>query len=100
VLRVLILIARHTAIAFTRKIGAAGSRRPGGTMVMVFFFLMMCCCHLFCESSRVEEVLGHWLMGLQLSNLNKEFTIKKTTQRICSFAVGFFHEFWAGHLIF
>jgi hypothetical protein len=53
-----------------------------------------------CEPSRVEELLGCWSMGLQLSNLREGFGIKKTTRRICSFAVGFFHEFWAGRLIF
>jgi hypothetical protein len=74
-------------------------------MVMVFFFhgvLLLSnvlCSHVVCESLRVEKVLGRWLMGLQLSNLNKGFSIKKTTWKICSFAVDFFHKFWAGHLI-
>jgi hypothetical protein len=31
------------AIALTYKIGAAGSRRLGGTMVMVFYVIVLCC---------------------------------------------------------
>jgi hypothetical protein len=79
---ILISIARRTVVALTGKFGATGSRRPGGTMVTVFFFFdgvllysSVLCLHVVCESSRVEEVLGHWTMGLQLSNLNKGFSI-------------------------
>ncbi len=66
----------------------------------MLFYSSVLCLHVECESSRVEEVVGHWSMGLQLSFQYKGFCIEKTTWRICSFAVVFFHEFWAGHLIF
>ncbi len=53
-----------------------------------------------CESLRVEEVLGCWLMGLQQSNFNKGFSIKKVTKIIRSFAVVFFMNFGLGALFF
>ncbi len=83
VLRILISIMQRTAIALACKIGAAGCRRPGGTIVMMFWFFSngvllyssVLCLHIVCESLSIEEVLDCWLMGLQLSNLNKGFSI-------------------------
>ena len=40
------------------------------------------------------------LCTMRSSYIEKGFSIKKNTRRICSFAVGFFPECWAGHLIF
>jgi hypothetical protein len=48
VLRWLWSIVRHTAIALTCKIGAAGSRELGGTMVMVFYVLCFMLCVVVC----------------------------------------------------
>ncbi len=39
---------RHTAIALTCKIGAAGSRQLGGTMVTVFYVLCCLLCDVVC----------------------------------------------------
>jgi hypothetical protein len=39
-------------------------------------------------------------LGLQLSNLKEGFIIKKTTPRICSFAIVFFMNFELGVLFF
>ncbi len=40
------------------------------------------------------------LCTMRSSYIDKGFSNKKNTRRICSFAVGFFPECWAGHLNF
>jgi hypothetical protein len=53
-----------------------------------------------CESLRVEEVLGHWSMGLQLSNLNEGFSMKKLIGEFFLLPLVFFMNFGLGVLFF
>ncbi len=55
-------VTRHKAMAYDNKIGAAGSRRLGGTMVRVFYVFCCVLCVVVC--ARCGWFLGvrHWLI--------------------------------------
>jgi hypothetical protein len=50
-------IVKHRAITLTSKIGAAGSRRPGGVMVVVLFVFLVLCV-VFVALMQVAVVTG------------------------------------------
>ncbi len=57
------LIERRTAIALACKIGAAGSRRLGGTMVMVFYVFCCVLCVVVCARGRWFLGVRRWLIS-------------------------------------